>query len=75
MGDLLTESALERTVRKLKQENADLKRTLAAVEYMLRETTPFDPATHPWCVSARATREALLEQRGRLTPTHHGRST
>lgn len=49
-----------REVRRLRQRCADLEQTLAAVEYMRRETEAFDPATHPWCVSARETREALL---------------
>lgn len=48
--------------RRLRQRVAELEQTLAAVEYMHRETEAFDPATHPWCVSARATREALLER-------------
>ena len=57
------DTATERELRKLKQENAELRRTIDAVGYMLRETQAFDPAEHPWCVQARATREALLANR------------
>ena len=68
------DTATERELRKLKQRIQELEHTLASVAYLHENLTPFDPATHPWCVSARATREALL-QGGRLTPPHHGAST
>lgn len=60
MSDLLTESALERTVRKLRQDNAELRRTLDAVLYMHTETPAFNPDDHPMIAQAIATREALL---------------
>ncbi len=59
----LSDTAQAREVRRLRQENAELRRTIDAVGYMLRETQAFDPAEHPWCVQARATREALLANR------------
>lgn len=59
-GGCVDETALARENRKLRQELAELRRTIDAVAYMRTETPAFDPATHPWCVQARATREALL---------------
>lgn len=50
-----------REVRRLRQRCADLEQTLAAVEYMRRETEAFDPATHPWVQQAVATRHALIK--------------
>jgi hypothetical protein len=56
----MTESAQARELRRLRQENADLRRTLEAVEYMRRETPAFRPEDHPMIAQAIATREALL---------------